>query len=106
MNCCHARRSGVALRGARARPTSPASCSRSPTTSMYGILRSSASRILRADRLGAVVELGAQPGAAELLETTLAAYSLWRSAIGSTIACTGASHSGKLAARSARSGSR
>ena len=29
---------------------------------MYGILRSSASRILRADRLAAVVELGPQPG--------------------------------------------
>ena len=41
-----ATRAGVAPRCSRT-PTSPASCSRSPTTSMNGILRSSASRILR-----------------------------------------------------------
>ena len=57
--------------GARAARPRPDSCSRSPTTSMYGILRSSASRILRpTDSLRSSTS-ARTPAAAQPLATTV-----------------------------------
>ena len=46
----------------------------------------------------AVVHRGADAGGVQLLLNALRAYSVWRSVMGSTIACTGASHTGNAPA--------
>ena len=54
---------------------------------------------LAPDRLGALVDLGAQPAAAQPAPAISSAASTWRSEIGSTIACIGASQTGNSPAK-------
>src|ERR1035441_5560226 len=77
--------------------TMPFSCSRSPTTSMYGIFCSWASRIFRFTfslRSSTVARI---PAASSCFWTSCA-YAAWRSVMGRTMACTGASQTGNAPA--------
>ena len=88
----HGHRSDVPL-AVLAHGDGAVSASRSPTTSMKGTLRSSASRILRpTDSVRS--STSARTPAFRSCSSTPRAASTWRSAIGSTRAWVGASHSG------------
>jgi threonyl-tRNA synthetase len=78
--------------------TAPASASRSPTTTMTGTFCSWASRSLaciRSERSSTSTRIPAS----KRRSRTSAAYSAWRSAIGTIATWTGATHSGKAPAK-------
>src|SRR5258708_2602454 len=92
--------SGVAPRFSLVRrrtATALLAASLSPTTSMYGIFWSCASRTLAFIR-SLRVSASARTPAALSASRTLMAYSWWRSAMGIIMACTGASQTGNAPA--------